>query len=123
MKTLSTDAAAAALGVDRKTLDNALAREARSLIGNGRRGKSRRIPLPVLERLAIAFVLTRDLGVGLAKGLALAEQIVTADGAPVPFGSLGKLSFDAARLSRALERAIGDVLESTAEPPRGRPRS
>jgi hypothetical protein len=123
MKTLSTYAAATALGVDRKTLDNALAREARQLIGGGRRGRSRRIPLPVLERLAIAFILTRDLGVGLARGLDLAEQIVNADGRPVSFGSLGELSFDTARLSRALERSIGDVLESTAEPLRGRRRS
>ena len=123
MKTLSTDAAASALGVDRKALDNALAREARPLIGQGRRGRTRQIPLPVLERLAIAFVLTRDLGVGLAKGLDLAEQLIIADGAPVPFGSLGELSFDSARLRRALERSIGDVLESTAEPFRGRPRS
>lgn len=123
MKTLSTDAAATALGVDRKTLDNALAREARLLIGEGRRGRRRRLPLPVLERLAIAFILTRDLGVGLARGLELAGDILEAAGAPVPFGSLGVLSFDSARLRVALERSIAEVLESTAEPLRGRPRS
>ena len=120
---LSTEAAATALGIGKKMLDNALARGARSLIGHGRRGRRRRIPLPVLERLAIAFVLTRDLGVGLARGLDLAERIVNASGAPVPFGSLGELSFNTARLTRALEQSIGEVLESTAEPLRGRPRS
>ena len=123
MKTLSTHAAATALGVDRKTLDNALAREARLLIGPGRRGRSRRIPLPVLEQLAIAFVLTRDLGVGLGKGLELAGRIVDAAGAPVRFGSLGELSFDSAQLRRVLDQSIGEVLESTAESLRGRPRS
>ena len=123
MKTLSTEAAAIAIGVDRKTLDNALAREARALIGEGRRGRRRRVPLPLLERLAIAFILTRDLGVGLARGLELGGSILDAAGAPVPFGSLGELSFDVAKLRHALERSIAEVLESTAEPLRGRPRS
>ena len=54
MKTLSTDTSAAALGIDRKTLDNMLAREGRSLIGAGSRGRSRRISVDALERIAVA---------------------------------------------------------------------
>ena len=123
MKTLSTVSAAAALGVDRKVLDNALAREARSLVLSGRRGRSRQIPIAALERIAIAFVLNRDLGVTVAKGLELAEQVVAAPAAPIAIGSLGTLTFDVPRLRETLEAAVGEALESVAEPARGRPRS
>ncbi len=122
MKTLSTDAAAAAIGVERKALDNLLAREGRSLIENGSRGRSRRIPVDVLLVVAIAFILNRDLGVGLAKGIALARQI-TVDPKPVAVGSLIALTFDVQRLRRALELSMDEALESVAERTRGRPRN
>ena len=123
MITLSTDASAAALGIDRKTLDNILAREARSLIGTGRRGKSRRIPVAMLERVAVALILKRDLGVNLAKGFELAERILASPVSAVTVGSLGTLTFDVTRLRQALEHSIGEALESVAERTRGRPRS
>ena len=123
MKTLSTVAAAAALGVDKKALDNVLAREARSFVLTGNRGRNRRIPVAALERIAVAFVLNRDLGVSLAKGIELAESIISSVGSPIRVGSLGALTFDIARLRRTLERAVDEALESVAEPRRGRPRS
>jgi hypothetical protein len=123
MKTLSTVSAAAALGVDRKTLDNALAREASSLVLTGRRGRSRKIPIAALERIAVAFVLNRDLGVSVAKGLELAELVFAKPSSPVAIGSLATLTFDVSRLRRTLELAIDEALESVAEPARGRPRS
>jgi hypothetical protein len=122
MKTLSTVSAAAALGVDRKTLDNVLAREARSLVSTGNRGRSRRIPVAALEQIAVAFVLNRDFGVSLAKGIELAAPIIRSSGSPIPVGSLGMLSFDVAQLRRTLEQAVDEALESVAEPVRGRPR-
>jgi hypothetical protein len=123
MKTLSTDSAAVALGVYRKTLDNMLAREGRSLIGVGRRGRSRRIPIGVLERIAIALILGRDLGVTIAKGIELAESIIGSPGSPVRVGSLATIDFDLARLRDALEASVTEALESVAEPTRGRPAS
>jgi hypothetical protein len=123
MKTLSTELAAAALGVDRKTLDNLLAREGRSLLGRGARGRRRRIPVEVLELAAVAMILNRDLGVTIAKGLELAALIVAAPASTVPVGSLGRLSFNLTPLRQALDQSIQDALESTAEPTRGRPRS
>jgi hypothetical protein len=122
MKTLTTDAAAVALGVDRKTLDNVLAREGRSLISVGSRGRSRRIPVDVLEVVAVAMVLNRDLGVSVAKGLELAARVVAAPTLPVQVGSLSSVTFDLGRLRLALDVSISDALESTAEPTRGRPR-
>jgi len=123
MRTLSTHAAAAALGVDRKQIDNVLAREGKALVSEGRRGKSRRIPVDVLERIAIALILARDLGVAISKGLELAGRLVQNRNAPVPIGSLGTFSFDVATLRRKLEGAVDEALESVVEPPRGRPRA
>src|ERR1035437_1239909 len=121
MKTLSTDTSAAALGIDRKTLDNILAREGRSLISAGSRGRSRRISVDVLERIAVALILNRDLGVGIMKGLALAEQVVGSPSSPGAVWSLSTLTFDLPRLRKALECSIDEALESIAERTRGRP--
>jgi hypothetical protein len=123
LKTLSTDASAAALGVDRKTLDNLLAREGRMLIAAGSRGRRRRIPIDVLELVAIAMILNRDLGVSIAKGLELATRLVATPASPVPVGSLSSVTFDLNRLRLALELSLADALESTAEPTRGRPKA
>ena len=121
MRTLSTDVAAAALGVERKTLDNILSREARRLIGKGRRGRSRRISMPVLECLAIALVINRDLGTGIARALELAEQVLVSPQLPVQVGALTALRFDLDRLRKALDPAVEDALEGVATPVRGRP--
>ena len=123
MRTLSTASAAVALGVDRKVLDNILTRECRSIILTGRRGRSRQIPVAVLEHVAVAFILNRDLGVSIARGFELAEVLFASPSSPVPIGSLGALTFDVARLRRTLELAVDEALESVAEPARGRPRS
>jgi hypothetical protein len=120
MKTLSTHAGAAALGIDRKTFDNILAREARHLVRAGRRGRSRRIPVQVLERIAIALILNRDVGIAIGKALEVAEKIVGTPTADIELGSLTTLTFDVTRLRLALERSIGEALESVAEPTRGR---
>ena len=62
MQKLTTTAAAATLGVDTKALDNILSREASHLVPRGARGKSRRISAHVLELVAVALLLKRDLG-------------------------------------------------------------
>jgi hypothetical protein len=122
MKTLSTSSAAVAIGVDRKTLDNALAREASALVMTGRRGRSRQIPIAALEQITVAFILNRDLGLSLAKGLELARLVLSSPSSPIAIGSLGTLTFDVPGLRRTLEVAVDEALESVAEPARGRPR-
>jgi hypothetical protein len=123
MKTLSTDVCASALGVDRKVLDNVLAREARSLLPVGTRGRRRRISLDTLEHIAVALILNRDLGVSIATGLELADRIFESPALPVAVGALGALAFDLPRLRHALEFSVNEALESVAERTRGRPRS
>jgi hypothetical protein len=122
LKSLSTDAAAFALGVDRKTLDNILAREARSILKKGRRGRSRRIPIDALEQIAIALVLSRDLGVGVARGLQLAMLIVASPQGHIPVGTLGSLVFDLEHLRAPLNLAVEEAIEGIEPRTRGRPR-
>lgn len=122
MRGLTTQTAALALGVERKILDNILAREAKPFASAGRRGKNRRIDFPTLERIAIALILNRDLGVPISKGLDLAERILRAPrDRELPLGSLMSLRFDTAHLHRALESAIADAVEEFVPPRRGRP--
>ena len=80
MRKLTTETAALALGIDRKAFDNLLARQARGFLVAGRRGKSRRIDVAVLERIAVALILSRDIGVSVAKGLDFAEAILREPG-------------------------------------------
>lgn len=122
MRSLTTAAAAAALGVDRKLLDNILSKEACYLIGKGARGRARRIDFPALQRIAIALVLARDLGVSVARGLKLAEAVLVDENrGAVAIGSLIRLQFDLPQLNRAVEEAVVDTLEGFVTPKRGRP--
>jgi len=123
MRAFSTTIAAEALGVDRKTLDNILAREARHLIGAGRRGRGRRVSVDALERIAVALILKRDLGTGIANGLELADRIVRSEAATLAVGPLIALEFDLPRVRTVLEASLAVALEGMAEFTRGRPRS
>ena len=123
MKTISTDAAAFAIGVDRKLLDNVLSREARKLVGPGRQGKSRRISMDALELIAVALILNRDLGVSLTRALQLAMEIVASPEGRINIGSLGSLTFDLAHLRAPLELAVDEAIEGVAPKTRGRPRT
>lgn len=58
----TTTDVAAALGTTTKMVDNLLAREAKHLLSTGKRGKSRLIDESLIEILAIALLLRRDLG-------------------------------------------------------------
>ncbi len=122
MRSLSSNAAAHVLGVDGRLLDNILARQARSLLRAGRRGKARRIEFATLERLAVALILDRDLDIPVARGLRLAEEILRSPReVELSVGPLTTLRFDIAQLHRALEAAIAETLEEFVPPQRGRP--
>jgi hypothetical protein len=122
LKTLSTAAAATALGIDRKSLDNIFAREARYLLTPGARGRSRRIPISALERAAVALILSRDVGITIKRALDVAEKILDASGGRIELGPLATIVFDVSQFRIALQQSVYDALESVAEAPRGRPR-
>jgi hypothetical protein len=117
---LTTTTAAAALGVSVKTLDNILARKPRTLTPAGRRGRSRHLPLHVLEHVAVAMLLNRDLGSPLPRSLQLAGALIQGRGRH-PVGAIGALHFDLASLRTSLALAVATALEEAPLAPRGRP--
>ena len=123
MQKLTTLAAAATLGVDPKALDNILSREGSHLVPRGARGKGRRIPVHVLELVAIALILKRDLGIPIARGLDLATRLCDSVSGEIPFGRFGTLHFNINPLQAAIQQSIADIVEQTVPPERGRPRT
>ena len=123
MQKLTTITAAATLGIDTKALDNILSREASHLVPRGARGKSRRISAHVLELIAVALLLKRDLGIPIARGLDLAIKLGESVSGEIPFGRFGRLSFNTNPLRSAMQQSIADIVEQTVPPERGRPPS
>jgi len=121
MISYSTRTAATALGIEEKSLDNILSREAFWLERGGRQGVSRRLTFESLFHLAVAFILKRELGVPLSRGLELAIGIAGAPLGAVPVGSIGTLQIDTTSLRSTLTRSLAAALEDASTPPRGRP--
>ena len=117
----STAEAADALGISAKRLDNILVGPARELVPAGVNGRSRSIRPETIELIAVALLLSRDLGVAFAGGIDLAGKISTSDDGVVPVGTLGSLHFDLGRLRSVLQNALGDAVEDRLQPRRGRP--
>jgi len=119
----SVAAAAFALDVPPKWLDNFLSQHAVPGVVAAERGVARRIPLSALVLLAIARDLQRELGVGLGRGLEAAVRLVgTGDDASVlPIGEAAVLRVDVAALRRAIEDRLVIAMEILVAPRRGRP--
>jgi len=114
-------AAAHALGISRKSLDNILAREARGFFPSRRRGRSRRLSFAQLEQLAVTLILARDLRIPIARAFAIASEIVRSPSGEPTIGSLASIRFDRASLRGPLEAALAVALEEVAPRRRGRP--
>ncbi len=118
---ITTAAAAAALDLDLKSIDNILSREGKHLIRRGKQGVRRRIDDDALAPIAIAIVLKRELGVPLARGLEIGGYLLESGSSNIAVGQLGTLSFDIDALQSHLTTILAEVLEQTALPIRGRP--
>lgn len=118
---ITTAAAAAALDLDLKSIDNILSREGKHLIRRGKQGLRRRIDDDALAPIAIAIVLKRELGVPLARGLEIGGYLLESGSSNIAVGQLGTLSFDIDALQSHLTTILAEVLEQTALPIRGRP--
>ena len=118
---ITTAAAAAALDLDLKSIDNILSREGKHLIRLGKQGVRRRIDDDALAPIAIAIVLKRELGVPLARGLEIGGYLLESGSSNIAVGQLGTLSFDIDALKSHLTAVLAEVLEQTALPKRGRP--
>ena len=116
-------AAAFALDVAPKWLDNFLSQHAVPGVVAAERGVARRIPLSALVLVAIARDLQRELGVGLGRGLEAAVRLVGTgdDAAMLPIGEAAVLRVDVAALRRAIEDRLVIAMEILVAPRRGRP--
>lgn len=117
----TTTDVAAALGATTKMVDNLLAREAKHLLSTGKRGRSRLIDESLIEILAIALLLRRDLGTSARTSVKLASGIAASPVSNVAVGTLGVLHFDVASLRLVLRQALADSLEERRPVRRGRP--
>jgi len=119
----STIEAALALGTTPKRLDNILSRELGLKVGRGRQGMARIIDEELIERLAVALLLQRDLGVALKRAVDIANQLVASDEHQVGVGTLASLRFDVPALRLVLQNALADVVQDRVPVRRGRPRA
>jgi hypothetical protein len=119
----SVAAAAFALDVAPKWLDNFLSQHAVPGVVAAERGVARRIPLSALVLVAIARDLQRELGVGLGRGLEAAVRLVGRedDASMLPIGEAAVLRVDVAALRRAIEDRLVIAMEILVAPRRGRP--
>ena len=122
-RSYSVAAAAFALDVAPKWLDNFLSQHAVPGVVAEERGVARRIPLSALVLVAIARDLQRELGVGLGRGLEAARRLADTneDIGRLPIGDAAVLRVEVAALRRAIEDRLVIAMEILVAPRRGRP--
>ncbi len=118
MRAVTVTTAAAAFGVDRKTIDNILARLDRDGSDRGRQGVERRIPVSALPALRLTAELMAEFRMPVRSAHALAVELLSREETlrgPV------RLSVDRGALSRELDQRLSLAIESVVRRPRGRP--
>ena len=117
----STVEAALALGTTPKRLDNMLSHKLGLPVNRGRQGRTRVINEMLIEQLAVALLLQRDLGVTLRRAVGIAGQLVASSSHQVGVGMLASLHFDLPALRLVLQSALADVVQDRVPIKRGRP--
>ncbi len=126
MRAVTTATAALVLGVERKSLDNLLNRIDPDALPKGRQGVERRIPIALLETLAITSDLMATLGSPARETFHVARLIAatpTADGARAQLGPFISVSVDLPALRREINERLEQAIERVVRRPRGRPRA
>jgi hypothetical protein len=127
--------------MDKRSLDSMLARIGSELIPRGRQGLERRIPVNLLEVLALTADLVKGLGLPVREAFVLARSMTagaglpsataTTDGSPesdhalepiVAVGEFASLQVDRQALRGEIEQRLAAAIESVVRPRRGRPR-
>lgn len=120
----SYSVAIAALAIDApsKWIDNLLSQHPIPEVVVASRGVSRRIPYPVLLRLALSRQLHVGLGLAVRDALVLARELLAEPGeaAEIRRGVI-RIGVDRAEVERELDRRLREVLESAPATRRGRP--
>jgi hypothetical protein len=128
MRAVTTATAAIALAIDRKSLDNLLARVGPEAVETGKQGRERRIAVARLEELALCLELQSALGVPARESFALARRLLRRDDlaqeylGTVVVGPHLQLGLDLRGFLDALHARVAAAIESHVRPRRGRPR-
>lgn len=120
MRSFDVTAAALALGVDTKWIDNVLSHHRLAGVAQGRQGIRRRLQPRAVTVLALALLLTDSMRLPLARALEIAHEAVLTR-APVNVGVILRLEVDIARLEREISRRLAAAAEAAPLVRRGRP--
>lgn len=114
-------AAALALGVSRKTLDNLLSRHRIPGLAGGRQGRTRKLAPDMLLLMAVALELASGTGLPLGRALQLAQAALSGHDSAVEVAPGIRLILDRASLERRLGSRLREAVEVAIPPRRGRP--
>ncbi len=112
--------AALTLGTSIKWLDNVLSHNRVSGVAQQRQGVSRRLSVESLVGLAVAILLVRELGLPIAKAIAVAERLAKNEGRYIASREL-MLTLDLSSLRADLLERLENAVEIAPVPKRGRP--
>ena len=128
MRAYTVDAAAFALDVPTKWLDNLLSHHAVPGVGSGRQGVQRRLSVDSLVIVALARSFHRELGASLGMAVRLASAVASRPDGDVVLNSADatsagtlRLIADVAAVRSTLEARLREGVEFGAAPRRGRP--
>lgn len=120
MRAVTTATAAVAIGLNKKALDNLLARLDLTRAVAGRQGVERRIPVVLLPQLLLTAELSDQLGMPIRSAFALAWRLGTGEAAA---GAFVRVSADTSAIQLEIDRQLEVAIETVVRRPRGRPRA
>ncbi len=120
MRAVTTGTAAAAIGLQKKALDNLLGRLELPEAISGRQGVDRRIPVSLLPDLLLTAELSDQLGIPHRVAFALARRLASGT---VEAGPFLRFHADMESIQGEVDRQLEIAIETVVRKPRGRPRS
>lgn len=120
MRAVTTATAAAAIGMQKKALDNLLGRLELPEAVSGRQGVDRRIPVSLLSDLLLTAELSDQLGIPIRTAFALARRLAAGT---IEAGPFLRVHADTVSIQGEVDRQLEVAIETVVRKPRGRPRS
>jgi hypothetical protein len=121
MPIYDVSAAAEALDIDPKQLDNIISRNAIPGVERRTRGVSRRLTLDAVVVIGVALELVSALRIPVAQAVRTAIELARQEGFAVPVGRYAKLEVDIQTLRASTSKRLDEAVESVGRRVRGRP--
>lgn len=128
MRAVTTATAATVLGIERRSLDNLLLQLGPLALPPGRQGLERRIPVSLLDTLALTTALVDRTGMRIRDAFGLASGLISPLAHPAPgttaitIGPFLRLEADVQSLKQEIAERLELAIETVVRRPRGRPR-